>query len=153
MKLSTREDIEAPLDAVFSAVTDFDTFERQLLRRGVDVTRDDQLPAYKPGARWKARFDWRGRTQDLEAELISIEPEQGYAIESKSSGVVCMSVVDLVALSKARTRLFVSLDLRPTTLSSRLFIHSLKLAKGGLARRFKTRVADFAAGVQARSSG
>ena len=42
MKLSTREDIEAPIGTVFDAVTDFDGFERQLLRRGVDVTRDDK---------------------------------------------------------------------------------------------------------------
>ena len=150
MKLSTREDIDAPMPTVFGAVTNFDRFERQLLRRGVDVTRDEACPVDQPGARWNARFDWRGRPQNLDAELISIEPEQGYAIESKASGLVCLSVVDLVALSKTRTRLFVSLDLRPTTLSSRLFIHSLKLAKGSLTRKFKARVADFAAGIPAR---
>ena len=147
MKLSTREDIDAPISAVFDAVTDFDGFERQLLRRGVDVTRDESHPLDVPGATWQARFDWRGRPQNLEAELVSIEAEQGYAIESRASGVVAMSVVDLVALSRARTRLFVSIDLRPTTLTSRLFIHSLKLGKGALTRRFKARVADFASGI------
>ena len=147
MKLSTREDIEAPIPTVYAAVTDFDGFERQLLRRGVDVTRDEACPPDVPGARWNAMFSWRGRQQNLDAELVSIERDQGYAIESRSSGVVCLSVVDLVALSKSRTRLFVSVDLRPTTLSSRLFIHSLKLAKGSLGRRFKARVADFASGI------
>ena len=97
MKISTREDIDAPITTVYSAVTDFDGFERQLLRRGVDVTRDESCPAHVPGARWKANFLWRGRPQNLDAELVSIEPEHGYAIESKASGVVCMSVVDLVA--------------------------------------------------------
>lgn len=147
MKLSTREDIDAPLSTVFQAVTDFDGFERQLLRRGVDVTRNEDHPLDVPGARWQARFEWRGRETDLEAELVSIEPQQGYAIESKAAGVVAMSVVDLVALSKSRTRLFVSVDLRPTSLTSRLFVHSLKLGKGALTRRFKARVADFAAGI------
>ena len=149
MKLSTREDIDAPMPEVFRAVTDFDGFERQLLRRGVDVTRDEACPPDVPGAKWRAKFDWRGRQQNLAAELVSIEKDQGYAIESESLGVVCLSVVDLVPLSKSRTRLFVSLDLRPTTLSSRLFIHSLKLAKGSLGRKFKARVADFAAGIPA----
>lgn len=149
MKLSTREDIDATLSTVFAAVTDFDGFERQLLRRGVDVTRDETLPVNVPGAQWQARFDWKGRAQSLNAELVSIEPDQGYAIESKASDVVCMSVVDLVALSKTRTRLFVSVDLRPTNLKSRLFIHSLKLGKTALTRRFKARVADFAAGISA----
>ena len=147
MKLSTREDIEAPIDTVYGAVTDFDGFERQLLRRGVDVTRDETQPTDVPGVKWNARFQWRGRAQDLNAELVSIEAQQGYAIESRTSGIVCMSVVDLVPLSKSRTRLFVSLDLRPTTLSSRLFVQSLKLAKGSLGRKFKARVAEFASGI------
>ena len=144
MKLSTREDIEAPLDTVYKAVTDFDGFECRLLRRGVDVARDERFPIDAPGARWTAQFEWRGRLQNLEAELVTIDPGQGYAIEGKVSGVICMSVVDLVPLSKSRTRMFVSIDLRPTTLSSRLFVHSLKLAKGTISRRFKARVSQFA---------
>ncbi len=148
MKLSTREDIEAPIDTVYQAVTDFDGFERQLLRRGVDVTRDETQPLDVPGVCWNAEFDWRGRRQDLTAELVSIDKDQGFAIESKTGGIVCMGVVDLVALSKSRTRMFVSLDLRPTTLSSRLLIQSFKLAKGSITKRFKKRVSDFAAGLK-----
>lgn len=147
MKFSTREDIDAPVDAVFEAVTDFDGFERKILRRGIDLTRDDTIPPDVTGARWNANFKWRGRAQHLEAELVSIEPNEGYAIESHTGGVICMGVVDLVALSKARTRMFVSLDLKPTTLSSRLFIQSLRLAKGSLTRRFKSRVTEFASGI------
>ena len=151
MKLSTREDIEAPIGTVFDAVTDFDGFERQLLRRGVDVTRDETQPVDVPGVKWNARFKWRGRPQNMDAELVSIDPGQGYAIESSTSGIVCMSVVDLVPLSKSRTRLFVSLDLRPTTLSSRLIVQSMKLAKGSLGRRFKARVAEFASAIPSRA--
>ena len=147
MKLSSREDIEAPIDTVFQAVTDFDLFERQILRRGVDIMRDESVKATDIGAKWQAKFPWRGRTHDVNAELVSIEPENGYAIESKSGGVICLGVVDLVALSKSRTRLFVSLDLRPTTLSSRLFIQSMKLAKSSLSRRFKARVTEFASQI------
>lgn len=147
MKFSSREDIDAPIETVYEAVVDFDGFERQMLRRGIDVTREVSMPANVPGARWDAGFKWRGRKQELQAELISIEPNEGYAIESRTGGIICMGVVDLVPLSKTRTRLFVSLDLKPTTLSSRLFIQSLRLAKGSLNRRFKTRVSDFAEGI------
>ena len=144
MKLSSREDIEAPIGTVYLAVTDFDLFERQILRRGIDITRDESICATDIGAKWQASFPWRGRSHDVDAALVSIEPDTGFAIESKSGGVICMGVVDLVALSKSRTRLFVSLDLRPTTLSSRLFVQSMKLAKGSLTRRFKARVSEFA---------
>ena len=147
MKFSTREDIEAPIDNVFKAVSDFDAFERRMLRRGVDITRDEATALDQVGARWKAKFSWRGRLHDVDAELVTLDPGEGYAIESMSSGVECMSTVDLVALSKARTRMFVSIDLKPTTLSSRLLVQSLRLAKGNLSRRFKARVQEFAAGL------
>lgn len=145
MKFSAREDIDQPIETVFEAVTDFDAFERRMLRRGVDVTRDEDIPINKVGARWNAHAKWRGRQYDIDAELVSLTPCEGYAIESKSNGIECLGVVDLVALSKTRTRLFLSIDLKPTTLSARLFVQSLRLAKGTLSRRFKSRVADFAA--------
>lgn len=148
MKLSTREDIEAPLDRVYAAVTDFEAFERQMLRRGIEISRDEETPPTAPGATWAASLSWRGRPQRIEAELVSVEPGQGYAIESHSGGLICLGVVDLVQLSRTRTRLFISLDLRATTLSSRLLIQSLRLAKRTIERRFKARVADFAKGLR-----
>mgnify|MGYP001549952864 CR=1 FL=1 len=101
-----------------------------------------------PGSKWKAAFTWRGRVYDVDAELVNLEEGEGYAIESRSNGVECLGVVDLMALSKSRTRMFVSIELKPTTLSSRLLVQSLRLAKSSLTRRFKSRVAEFATGLQ-----
>ncbi len=147
MKFSTREDVDAPIDTVFEAVSDFDAFERRMLRRGVDITRDEAVPPDRVGARWKASFSWRDRLFDVDAELVELTNGESYVIESKANGVDCLGMVELVALSKTRTRMFVSLDLRPTTLSARLLIQSLRLAKSNLTRRFKARVRDFAAGL------
>ena len=144
MKLSVREDIEAPSAGVYAAASDFAAFERQFERRGVTLTRVAGTPEAGPGMCWKARFDWRGRPYDLDATLVSQDEGVGYAIESASAGIVCMTVVDLVPLSKTRTRMLVSLEMRPTTLSSRLLIQSLKLAKGRLSARLGARVAEFA---------
>ncbi len=149
MKLSTREDIEAPISKVYAALTDFDGFERQMLRRGIDVARDENCPPPNVGARWQALVKWRKRKHDVEAELVSVDPGNGYAIESRCAGIVCLAVVDLVPLSKSRTRLLISADLKPTTLSSRLFIQTLKLTKRSLTRRFKHRVANFAESISA----
>ena len=148
MKFSSREDIEAPIGTVYDTVTDFDRFERQLLRRGVEIARDESLEPTDIGAKWQAKFAWRGRSHLVDAEMIAVEPDTGYSIESRSGGVICLGVVDLVALSTTRTRLFASLDLRPTTLSSRLFIQSMKLAKSTLNKKFKARVAEFASRIE-----
>ena len=122
MKFSAREDIDAPIESVFEAVSDFDAFERR-------------------------KVAWRGRVYDVDAELVALEPGEGYTIESRSNGIESSGVVELVALSKTRTRMFVSIDLRPVTLSARLLVQSLRLAKGNLSRRFKTRVHEFAKGL------
>lgn len=149
MKFSTREDIDAPIDQVFQAVTDFDGIERRLLRRGIDLTRDESCPQNQVGARWRANFKWRGRAYQLDARLVEMTDGQRCGIESHVGGLTSMGEVDLVPLSKTRTRMFVSLDLKPSTLSSRLMVQSLRLAKGSLNRRFKSRVAQFAADIVA----
>ena len=144
MNLTTREDIDAPIDAVWTAVTDFDRFERRLMRRGIDVLRDESCLPPDPGAKWKVCVDWKGKAYEIDAELISIELPDGFAMEAHGAGIIAVGVVDLVALSKARTRLLVSVDMRATTLTSRLLLQSLKFARGSIVNRFEARVKEFA---------
>lgn len=152
MKFSTREDIRAPIDTVFAAVTDFEHFERQVLRRGAEVSRIDSGGAEGVGMSWRTRVPIRGRTREITSELTEMRPPTGVVLESHSAGVESIFVVDLLALSQTRTRLRVSLDMRPTNFSARLFVQSLKLAKASLSRRFSDRVAGFAADIQNRSA-
>lgn len=148
MKFSTREDIDAPIDRVYASVSDFAGIERLIRRRGVAIEREGSGGT---GTRWRAHFSWRKRPYDVEAEVVDVDEGQGYAIESRAGGVTGLTVVDLVALSQTRTRLLVSLELKPSTLSSRLLLQSLKLAKGRLSARFAERVAEFARRIE--SSG
>lgn len=149
MKLSTREDIEAPIGTVYAVVSDFASIERQLQLRGVMIDRDPAAPPSGEGRRWSAQATWRGRAHVIDAELVSQMEDRGYEIVSMSGGVYCTTVVDLVALSRTRTRLLVSLDLRPTTLSSRLLVQSLKLAKGRLTDRLALRLAEVRRRIEA----
>jgi uncharacterized protein YndB with AHSA1/START domain len=152
MKFSTREDIEAPIETVFAAVTDFEHFERQAMRRGAEVARSDTMSEPGVGMMWNARVNVRGRTRDIESRLSEFEPDRAIAIESTSGGIESHFSVDLLALSKSRTRMRVTLDLKPSNFSARLFVQSLKLAKNSLNRRFSDRVAEFASDVQSRQS-
>ena len=52
MKLSGRTDIQAPVEFVFDAISDFDFWERAALRRGAEVTRTDKLRQPAPGMSW-----------------------------------------------------------------------------------------------------
>ncbi len=144
MKLSTREDIDRPAAEVFTFMADFERFETRILARGIEVSRAPGPVAPEIGAVWKAPVSWRGRNYGATASLVTFEPDVGYGVEGRFGGVETMAVVDLVALARGKTRMFVSLELAPTSLSSRLLIQSLKLTKGSLTKRFKSRVAALA---------
>ncbi len=147
MKFSTREDIEAPIDHVFEQVSDFIGFERRALRHGADVVRLDDGPVQE-GSSWNIAFQFRGRERRMQSQLAAYDPPNGYLITTMSDGMTITSNVDLVALSPGRTRVAVAIDLRAKTLTARLLLQSMKLAKTKLTKRFKARVLEYAEDVE-----
>ena len=149
MKFSTREDIEAPINYVFAQVSDFAAFERRAMRQGADVIRkpDD---AVAQGTVWDIKFNFRGRDRKAEAVLTLLDQPQAFTINSASDGLNASTEIELIALSQTRTRVLVSFDLRATTLTARLLVQSLKLAKSKMTKRFNGRVLDFAEEIEDR---
>lgn len=150
MKFSSRQDIEAPIDFVFKEVSDFDAIERQMLRRGVKVQCTDQGDARGVGRSWAAKMAFRGKSRNVAAELTQVEKPNGYSIVSASGGINMHLDVDLVALSRNRTRVAVAVDVKPSSLSARLLVQSMKFAKTNLQKRFDSRVASFATEIKER---
>ncbi|MEX0369057.1 MAG: SRPBCC family protein [Tateyamaria sp.] len=150
MKFSAREDVAAPIDKLFSALSDFEGFERQAMRRGADVQRIDPLTQPGVGMRWKAAFTMRGRRREMTLELVRYDVPNEMRFDLVSQGVTGTFAIELLALSRSRTRMSLALDIAPQTLSARLFVQSLKLAKSSLDKRFKLRVADYAKGLEER---
>ncbi|MCT4557852.1 MAG: SRPBCC family protein [Pelagimonas sp.] len=145
MKLTAREDIEAPLDRVFAELSDFEAHERQALRRGLDVQRVSEGTVMGEGRTWRAGFDFRGKKRAANIALTRFAAPEQMIFDTVTGGLEVRLVVDFVALSRARTRISVEAELAPKTLSSRLLVQSLKLAKGGVDKRFRVRM-----GVMAR---
>lgn len=150
MKFSTREDIEAPIDAVFDMLCDFESFERSAMRRGAEVQRLDELRVPGVGMTWAAVFDLRGRRRELEIEMVTFDKPNEMVLESTSPGLIGQMSFELVALSRNRTRILVELEVKPINLSARLLVQSLKLAKASLTKKYKRRVAEYARGMEDR---
>lgn len=147
MKFSTREDIEAPIDHVFAKLSDFSGFERLALRRGAQVKRIGDGPV-GVGAQWDVSFKLRGRERKMHATLAALHPPEMYRFDAVSGGMSGQTLVELVALSPRRTRLLVGIDLRARTLTARLLLQSMKLAKARLAKKFKARVLEYAEDIE-----
>ncbi|MCM2561810.1 SRPBCC family protein [Lutimaribacter sp. EGI FJ00015] len=150
MKFASKEDIAAPIDAVFDMVSDFDTFERAAMRRGAEVRRTDNLRQPGVGMSWKARFMLRGRERKLSITLSAYDRPNQMVFTGGSPDLDGEMVIDLVALSRRHTRMSVSLKLAPKTLAARLLLQSLKLARSNLNRKFHLRLADYAKNMEDR---
>lgn len=150
MELTTREDIEAPIDFVFAQVTDFNAFERQALRRGASVRRSDTRADKGVGMTWEVSFTFRGKEREMRAELTRFDPPNGFEIEMRSGGLTGTTLVDLVAQSRSRTRLSIKTQMVANGLTARLLLQSLKIARANLTNRLSTRVATFSRDLETR---
>lgn len=150
MKFSSKEDIQAPIDYVFACITDFAAFERQALRRGGEIRRLDAAPVPEVGSAWDIAFQFRGKDRKMQAKLVQLDDPSAMQIDTQASGIDGVTKVELVALSRTQTRLAISLELSPKSLSARLLMQSLRLAKTNLSRRFKSRIAEFAADIETK---
>ncbi len=148
MKFSKRQDIDAPVDAVFAAASDFARFERQARRRGAAVQRADQQQVIAPGLRWLVEFPYRKKQRRVRAELVGLSPTDLVELHAVSGGVEAGFKIEFFALSQKRTRMKVGLELRAKNLQARLLIQSLKLTKSRLDVRFADRVGRFAREVE-----
>jgi carbon monoxide dehydrogenase subunit G len=150
MIFTTREDIEAPIEAVFDMLCDFESFERSAMRRGAEVQRVDKLTSPGPGMTWNAVFQMRGRRREMQIEMVTFDRPNEMVLESTSPGIVGQMRFDLIALSRSRTRLAVALEVKPLNLSARLLVQSLKLGKGRLQGRYNAKVSEYARGMEDR---
>lgn len=150
MELSAREDIEAPLNQVYAALTDFDTIERQVMRRGIEIRRTKDTGSDLEGMAWSGQFAFRGKQRQVAIELKECHAPEHLVFSTISGGLEGHSDVELVALSRARTRINVKTTLAPKTLSARLLVQSLKLARGNIEKRFRNRMGLMAKELETR---
>ena len=150
MQLTAREDIAAPIDRVFDAVSDFDGFERAILRRGAEIVRTDTLRRSAPGMSWDTRFVYRGKMRRVQAELTRLDRPEALHLVTASPGLEGSLSVDLVSLSPRETRMEVRLVLTPRSMTARLMVQSMRLAKRSILRKYRRGVRKFARDIETR---
>ena len=150
MQFSAKEDIDAPADRVFAMLGDFEMFERSAMRRGIDVRHAGDVTAAGVGREWTVGFQVRGKPRQMHLVLTEFEAPERMVYHASSEGLEGEMTIDLVALSPRRTRIAVAVELRPKTLSARVMVQSMKLAKSSMSKRFRLKVAEFAKSLEER---
>lgn len=150
MQLTATEDLEAPIDRVFAELAEFEPLERQAMRRGIEVQRTGDHASPAPGMGWHVSFQFRGKAREADITLTEYTPRERIAFHSVSGGLEINTVLDFIALARGRTRINVAAELLPKTLSARLLVQSLKLAKGGIDKRFRHKISGLATDLETR---
>lgn len=151
MKLAAKEDIDAPIDAVFAQLTDAVTLERTALRRGVTVTRSMSGPVLLEDEEWASSVKIRGKQRNIAAKVIKLVDPTEMRVFARIGGLEITTEIELVALSRTRTRMSVKPDLKPKTMSARLLVQSLRLTRSTVERKLRKRISDAARAIEERA--
>ncbi|WP_170517026.1 SRPBCC family protein [Ruegeria atlantica] len=150
MQFTAREDIEAPINAVFEMVADFERFERMAMRRGIEVRRMSGHMGVVPGTQWETEFNLRGKPRHVAIEMAECDPPALMRFQAASKGMNGITTVEFLALSQRRTRLSVEMALAAKTLPARLLLQSLRLGQSRFRRQFQLRLSEFAREMEER---
>lgn len=153
MRFSTREDIDAPIDAAFAATADLDYLERQVLRRGIELVRTDALEAPAPGMGWRAELPIRSELREVRCALEAWSPPQSLLFRAFSGGLESELLAEFTALSRRTTRIRVVMELRASGFRDRMLLNALRLSRARLAERFSGIVAGMARDAERRAGG
>jgi len=148
MKFSTQADVDAPADRAFAAFSDFHAYSERARHRGVEVQRIDHGHTVERGLAWHARFVWNGRAREMRGEIVRFDPPTGYDADLGVGGLEGRLEVEVIAVKDTKSRVRIGLEFRPTTMSARILVKSLRLAKGRLDERFASAVRSHADGIR-----
>jgi carbon monoxide dehydrogenase subunit G len=150
MKFTSKTDLEANLNATFAAFSDFETFERQVLRSGASIARTDDVTVPGPGMMWDVAMEFRGKPRKIKVELVDFDDPNRLCFEAKTEGFDAVIEVDLTPLSGRQTRANVAFDIVAKTLAAKLALQTARLTKGTLNKRFNRRLHRFGREMEQR---
>jgi hypothetical protein len=149
MKFKVSEDVDAPRDMVWKKFTDFSGFEEDARGRGATLTRVGNWAEPSEGVEWRGEVTIRGKARAISSKVTRLVPQDLCVVESRIGGMDCYYEMNFVALSKDVTRVALVLDLSANTLTARLLLQTLKLARGKVLQRLQGMIARQGNAVEA----
>lgn len=140
MQFRASETVTGGIDRVHALVSDMAYYERRALEAGLEVQRLDKLPAPAPGMQWRIPFRAKGRDRVADIELVKLSVPTTLRFEGKVQGLLFEAVVDCRVLDPEATEVTVSTKLRAKSITAKVLMQSMKLARTTLNERYRKRV-------------
>lgn len=137
MKFDLTETIEAPAEAVWSQLVEWERFERAAAGRGAQVTRTGAANGIGIGSGWRGSIDLRGKTRSLEVTITDLARPERMEVDGQIGGMTAEMFLTLTPAAPARTILRMQLDLGARTMAARLILQSVRLARGRVTSRIE----------------
>lgn len=137
MKFKVSEDVDAPQSMVWTRFTDFSGFEEDVRGRGATITRVGNWQHAAEGVEWRGEVTIRGKARAVSSKVTRMVPQDLCVIESRVGGMDVYYEMSFVPLSQEVTRVALVLDLSADTLTARLLLQTLKLARGKVLQRLQ----------------
>lgn len=152
MEFSSRIDIAASAEFTFATLTDFEGWEALARAKGAHITRQDPAERMQAGegSRWEGSFIFKGKTRDGVLVLRTLRASERLAMQAEGRGIGGDLLVEITPINATRSRLSVQGELRPKSLAARLFVQSLRLAKGRVQAKLNKRLADYGRRLEAK---
>jgi len=137
MKFKTSEDVDAPLELVWQHFTNFSGFEDDARGRGIEITRVGNWSQTAEGVEWRGAMNIRGKRRPISSKVSRLLPPETCIVESRIGGMNCHYEMGFVSLAAEVTRVNLVLELSPDTLTARLLLQTLKLARRRVMQRMQ----------------
>ncbi len=137
MKFKVSEDVDAPADTTWARFTDFSGIEAEALGRGAELARVGNWTAPAVGCGWRGSARIRGRVRPLTSSITTLDAPEACTISTTVGGMQAVYELTFLDLRPDMTRVQVVLDLSANTLSARLALQTLKLARGRVLQRLQ----------------
>jgi hypothetical protein len=149
MKFKVSEDVDAPQGMVWAAFTDFSSFESDARGRGATLTRVGNWASTAEGVEWRGEVTIRGKARAITSKVTRLVPQELCVVESRIGGMDSHYEMSFIPLSQEVTRVAIMLDLSANTLTARLLLQTMKLARGKVLQRLQGMLARQGNAVEA----
>lgn len=144
LELSAREDVQVPVEDLFVRATRFGKFARQARSNGAKVRR--LQPGHSDhGPRWEVHYPFGGTQRRFTLELVERRAPECLRFAIHSDSLAGELAVNLRALDPGRTGVEARLAVSPLTAKARILLHSMRLTRARMDRRFAERVRSLVA--------
>ena len=122
---------------VWARFTDFSGFEEDARGRGAILNRVGNWTQTVQGVEWRGEVTVRGKSRPITAKVTQLVPQELCIVDSRIGGMNCNQEIIFVPLSTTVTRVALMLDLSADTLTARLLLQTMKLARGRVLQKLQ----------------